>query len=853
MFSSAVTSLLFSAALVGQVSLPLGNPPGEIPASLLHATPEDAVAAVIWAPSKSPSADSKNHFEQLLADDEVQIFLSGLEKQLDEFVTMAAEEEPDLAATRKKLKDDLFALAREGGTLYLHSFDPMAATPKVEMGLLIAPKDAELVKGYVAQLSDYPDVPSEKATVGDVECFRVPAPDVDVYFGEYKGMFFINASEAGTLALFKRLEAAKPPAWIATLDDRIPVKQVGGYAHLNVDGLKSNFGPMAEMPQAKQILKATGVDAAKSLGAVWGLDDDSVVLRTALEIEGELTGIFAGANVAPLTLKELSHLPKDATFATVGAMDPLATYKGILQIAADVQPGAEFAIKGGVAEFEEASGIEFEKDVLSALGNHWGAYFSYNDGGVLLSLAIKDKAAAEAVHGKLLSMAKAQADSRGIKSPVTSRSYQGKTIHYLKAVVHDDGYREFMPPVAWCVTDDHFYISVFPQTIQSQLDREAGGETLADQKTIKQLFADGRAPLWVGYQDTPELVRHLLPLAYAAGRTMLDASDWPSNAAIVPHLRPDVIALYKTDYGIEVTFLESVPGGGMLFPVALAGFGGTMMPYGLQRDIERGIERAFDPVGSTRRESLNNMRQIGLAALNWEATHSRLPGDICDKEGKPLLSWRVSMLPYLEEYPLHDKFKLDEPWDSEHNLALAKSMPEVFKSPGLENEAGKTRYQAIRTEDSAIPALKDGVQPKPNRLSYVRDGTSNTVWLIEAEEGVPWTKPVDYTPDEKEPAKGMAARRDGYLALFLDCHTQVLPKGITGDNLKALFTKSGGEIVDTWELDADASERFDDVRRAIPDEEPSDEAIRDALDEAGAFDEEEFDGSFDVEEPSLER
>src|SRR5262245_36590716 len=76
--------------------------------------------------------------------------------------------------------------------------------------------------------------------------------------------------------------------------------------------------------------------------------------------------------------------------------------------------------------------------------------------------------------------------------------------------------------------------------------------------------------------------------------------------------------------------------------------------------------------GSAQRiQCANNLKQIGLALHNFEAVHSALPPQaIVDEEGEPLLSWRVAILPYIGEQALYDEFHLDEPWDSEHNLAL---------------------------------------------------------------------------------------------------------------------------------------------------------------------------------------
>ncbi len=87
-----------------------------------------------------------------------------------------------------------------------------------------------------------------------------------------------------------------------------------------------------------------------------------------------------------------------------------------------------------------------------------------------------------------------------------------------------------------------------------------------------------------------------------------------------------------------------------------------------------------------RAQCTNNMKQIMLAMHNYHSANNSLPRDITDKNGKPLLSWRVAILPYIEQNELYQKFKQDEPWDSPHNKELLKEMPIPFKCPSL----GKT-------------------------------------------------------------------------------------------------------------------------------------------------------------------
>jgi hypothetical protein len=193
----------------------------------------------------------------------------------------------------------------------------------------------------------------------------------------------------------------------------------------------------------------------------------------------------------------------------------------------------------------------------------------------------------------------------------------------------------------------------------------------------------------------------------------------------------------------------------------------------------------------------NNLKQILLAMHNYHDVYGTLPavGNF-DKNGKPLLSWRVHILPFIEQQQLYQEFHLDEPWDSEHNKPLIKKMPKVFSSslnPKL-LEAGKTTYVGLVGDLTMFNGTKAGV-----KLVDVTDGTSNTIMIVDADDdmGVIWTKPDDPKLDHKDPKKGLTGRfRKGFLIAFADGSVHLLPKTITKETLNALFTKNGGEVVE---------------------------------------------------------
>jgi len=195
--------------------------------------------------------------------------------------------------------------------------------------------------------------------------------------------------------------------------------------------------------------------------------------------------------------------------------------------------------------------------------------------------------------------------------------------------------------------------------------------------------------------------------------------------------------------------------------------------------------------GTQQAAASNNLKQIGRAMHNYhDATKAFPPAYKGDKNGKPLLSWRVLILPYLGRDDLYRQFHLDEPWDSEHNIQLVAQMPAVYRSPNSAMRVqGKTGCLTVRGEKTVFPGGK-GI-----RITDVVDGTANTIMIVQVpdERAVTWTKPDDFEYDESNPIKGLVdTKSDGFQAAFVDGRVRLLPSSIDPKVLKALFTRNGG-------------------------------------------------------------
>jgi hypothetical protein len=193
-------------------------------------------------------------------------------------------------------------------------------------------------------------------------------------------------------------------------------------------------------------------------------------------------------------------------------------------------------------------------------------------------------------------------------------------------------------------------------------------------------------------------------------------------------------------------------------------------------------------------QGLNHLRQIGLAMHNYHDAYGHLPQNITDQNGRLLLSWRVAILPFLEQEALYKQFRLNEPWDSEHNKKLIAQMPKVYRSPASQAPAGKTRYLGPVTNNSMFPPKlpKSGLT-----LTDVTDGTSNTLWVIEVNDdfAVEWTRPSDWVLDQ-EPLKALQnVSPGGVPALFGDGSVRRLQPTITEKVLRAMISRNGGEVI----------------------------------------------------------
>jgi hypothetical protein len=234
-------------------------------------------------------------------------------------------------------------------------------------------------------------------------------------------------------------------------------------------------------------------------------------------------------------------------------------------------------------------------------------------------------------------------------------------------------------------------------------------------------------------------------------------------------------------------------------------------------------------MASRRVLSVNNLKQIALAFHNYYSTNGRFPAPVLfgGATGKVPYSWRVAILRYLDQQELYNQYNFDEPWDGPSNQKLVDKMPAVYSHPGADGGPSShinASYFVFTGNGTALSPSPDaeaaggggmsaslkssapGSKPAPGAgsgLSHptfmdITDGTSNTILAVEAKRDVPWTKPEDIPFDPNGPVPELGnVSPDGFDVAFVDGAVRFISKTVNPQVLKALITRSGGEVIST--------------------------------------------------------
>jgi hypothetical protein len=207
------------------------------------------------------------------------------------------------------------------------------------------------------------------------------------------------------------------------------------------------------------------------------------------------------------------------------------------------------------------------------------------------------------------------------------------------------------------------------------------------------------------------------------------------------------------------------------------------------------------PRVATRRAACNNnLRQILIGLHNYHDVYGSLPpAYVADENGRPMHSWRVLILPFIEQKSLYDQYRFDEPWDGPNNRLLGQLGLPIFRCPSDSQAVnGQTSYVLVVGNGTAWPRAKSA------QLGDIKDGTSHTILVVEVQHsGIHWMEPRDLDlaqlPLSVNPPRGLgisSEHKHGAHVGLGDGSVRFVPNDLPGKTLQELLTIDGGETVD---------------------------------------------------------
>ena len=194
----------------------------------------------------------------------------------------------------------------------------------------------------------------------------------------------------------------------------------------------------------------------------------------------------------------------------------------------------------------------------------------------------------------------------------------------------------------------------------------------------------------------------------------------------------------------------------------------------------------------------NNLKIIGLGLHNYHTVHGSFPpAYVTDEDGNPLYSWRVLLLPYLENQNLYQQFDRESAWDSTENISVSETVIPYFLCPTSDDQRGPyTDYAVLVGPDTLFPGEKSV------SLDEVKDGSSNTIMVIELRNSnIHWAEPKDIDVDDFL-AQGINGHGDGgcgswhpggMMMGMADGSVHFVDEDTSMQVLESLSTRSGGE------------------------------------------------------------
>jgi len=630
----------------------------------------------------------------------------------------------------------------------------------------------------------------------------------ELFVGSSKGLLLIGLGEQTVAGMLNRVAKNQVPGWLKDFKSSQRVKRVTSIGYFNVKEIRNAVIPFFG-PEAEIFLGMAGLGNVDSVETCSGFSETEAVSRMLVRTDGRPEGLLDLSSPDGIQPGGLQHFPKDSLFAIGLSIDPGRLFR-FVQMTSSQLFGRIDDFAGFLNEVKRETGIDLKRDVVENLGKTWTLHNGAGDGwmtGLTLMGTVNDGQKLTATINRLIKKILIESAGDPYSPRFVKRNVEGSELFTIRL-------RGMPLPFepSWCITDERIIIGLYPQAVQTAIT-ESQSTSLIDQSEfafLTQPFsgkAEDAKLLAMGYTDTAtqfEFSYPYLQMMTSMSRSMVeqmadlspDASEsvaelvrgvrLPPARTIHRHLKPSLAAIRQTKSGIEFESRQTIPAldASFITPVAV----GMLLPAVQQTRT-----------AARRTVSANNIRQQSLAALNFESAYQRFPaGYSTNAQGEKLLSWRVHVLPFIEQNDLYKQFKLDEPWDSDNNKRLIEKMPEVFRSPLSQAKPGMTVYRGVGGRTGVLgPPKKDG-NPTGIGFGNITDGSSNTLFLVKASDqlATPWTRPDEgLNPQDFDLDAVFGLYPEGTNIGLCDGSVQFIPRGIAKETFRILMEMNDGNVV----------------------------------------------------------
>ncbi|MEQ1904837.1 MAG: DUF1559 domain-containing protein [Pirellulaceae bacterium] len=790
--------------------LPTGMPPGPDDPVLMALISSDHVGFAYW-PGMAAVDGNANPTEKFMAQPELGAFVKRAREAL------LAEVKESLVDALPESNDAMAAVIDEiaWGQMYrptltvMTDYKPLDGNGKPFLGFAfvnqLGEKTADVTKHFkawaaAARKDDAESVTTENG-IEFVELnvnrslppFKLTVRDGYLLFGtDVKWMASCTLKE----------NANAPKSELLTkIEKELAVERRSSVAYVNMSKLKELLPERDQFADFDMMIPylTKQLENVQSISFVTGLDSRGFLTRAKFDVKAGET-VMNLLPSRPLSPELLEALPGNLTGGVAMRLSP-SQFLDDLKVQVESATGEGRAFEQMLESSNDFLGVRLREELLEVMDDFAFVYSKFNMAdpvkGWVLGVRLRDEMSFQDMLNRINVRVGEFMQNNGMQFREVVNN--GVTIHTVQV-------NEFGIPneFSYALVEKYLVFSLDAATIGNFVRNLRREDNFSRKPAVEALFTDCERfqlprPTMIAELDTAAIANLIFPLAMQflghqpltpGGKLVFN--DLPSVEVLTDQVTPNLTALFKTDTGFQVVHRQTYPGTSPL------PFAGAALGFAIPISI------AAQPLGAVA-ESQNNVRQLILAAHNYESSYQNLPSSFtADAKNKPLLSWRVNLLPFLGEQELYAQFHHDEPWDSEHNLKLAAKMPNVFKHPRLKLAEGKTVYLGVTGKDGLLVAPQVILKAAHwRKSSSVLDGMSNTIMIVEVAEknAVTWTAPGDFDFEQhpenlaKELAFFWGADKKAIVGMA-DGSVHLLKPNFPEKELQALMTCSGNEVID---------------------------------------------------------